>query len=802
MTASMLTPPTKPLSINIDFTERKDEDALNVRNKGRTNYTAACFYSAADGSAQPQPEGGVVSEPPNDPQPAKGICTIGDASPSPHTSTHTPTQTPMNKDVLSSPQSVTLNSHGASAGAILASAMVTAETSNTITADTCQRPSPPKKRGSVTSNATMRKIDTSYDMNLVPKVKKSPGFLRKWRQTFHTNHYTAFQGISVCASASPNINAGTTTASTAVPSSFSYSPSSYSLPGLVSCDGSFSEPAEADTGLVMCTEKNDSAHSSSHDEDPRPNIPCHACFQTHDTDPVSTTTLIPISPFALDSESVIWVPKTRSQWEDCIDEMVAVCTAAAWHKHRSNRTLRKKKDFHAPISRLYIEERVKIDDPLRGYQIRHKYGWLQGFVMMTTFTIWTHYFKWDTNHPANGIDHTKPKGMLDDGSLAIELEKQFRSGDPLSEGVVWSTVAEMSLVGALGCGEYLLQMALDDIARRGVYEYVVLEATETSRPFYEKFGFVRVGAICKYGKEQDVASGNQGIEVVGYRHWTYPESTVENLSVHGSPSCMMARKVIPRTSQVVGEGCHSCGNKIKPSFVDELSQFFVTEKPRIKKLPVNSSGRKRSMSGNGTPMTKATKLAKVASPGRITSSGRRSKAPSRLDEAVDKPKPRKTPAARTSRNSSTPTVIAVQGLPIKVRGKSNKPMLLRKQKIPSMYRSPKKLYFYNKVVTPKPGAVHPNVDYKSRYYFVINYDIDTEEIRAIPLFLRGQFKGKREGRPKWKAHVLPRNEKSNEQNYLKTMDVITSPCSNWDIVESYAVTKCASVQEESWDVLV
>lgn len=119
-----------------------------------------------------------------------------------------------------------------------------------------------------------------------------------------------------------------------------------------------------------------------------------------------------------------------------------------------------------------------------------------------------------------------------------------------------------------------------------------------------------------------------------------------------------------------------------------------------------------------------------------------------------------------------------------------------------MYRSPKKLYFYNKVVTPKPGTDHSNAVYKSKYYFVINYNIDTAEIRVIPLFLRGQFKGKREGRPKWKANVLPRCEKLNERNYLKTMDVITSPCSSWDIVESYAVTKCASVQEESWDVLV
>ena len=78
--------------------------------------------------------------------------------------------------------------------------------------------------------------------------------------------------------------------------------------------------------------------------------------------------------------------------------------------------------------------------------------------------------------------------------------------------------------------------------------------------------------------------------------------------------------------------------------------------------------------------------------------------------------------------------------------------------------------------------------------------MEAKQVSLIPLYLRGTFKGKREGRPKWKANVLPRTNLDDER-YLKSMDVIAAPVSKWEIVKSYAVTKCASVQEESWDVL-
>jgi hypothetical protein len=140
-----------------------------------------------------------------------------------------------------------------------------------------------------------------------------------------------------------------------------------------------------------------------------------------------------------------------------------------------------------------------------GYQIRHRNGWLQGFVLFTNFTTWTYGFHWDSMHemamqPSERSNYNDDT-VDHDGSLARELEAQQRSGDPKREGIVFQNIAEIALLGGLGCGEYLLRMALEQM-RAKRFQYVVLQATNTSKSFYEKFGFVRVGAICRYGQPQ------------------------------------------------------------------------------------------------------------------------------------------------------------------------------------------------------------------------------------------------------------------------------------------------------------
>jgi hypothetical protein len=295
------------------------------------------------------------------------------------------------------------------------------------------------------------------------------------------------------------------------------------------------------------------------------------------------------APFVADS-SVVWIPTKRQEWEDCLSEMTAVCTSAALRRHvaSANSTT---KPFFAPLSSDYIRDRIDIDDPLEGYQIRHRTGgWLQGFILWTNFTTWTHYFKWDSLNVMSGIPSTDKMAHAVDmnGSLSTELEAQPRSGDPLSSGVVFATIAEISLLGGMGCGEYLLRMALDDIKSRGQYKYVVMQATDQSRTFYERFGFVRVGAVCRYGSCKTGSAGLQGqtndCDVVGYRHWTYANE--RNLDKYGGPSYMMALRLpsIDHADDVVA-ACSQCANEVpKQRVIDQLKAVAVEEKPEITQL--------------------------------------------------------------------------------------------------------------------------------------------------------------------------------------------------------------------------
>ena len=239
--------------------------------------------------------------------------------------------------------------------------------------------------------------------------------------------------------------------------------------------------------------------------------------------------------------SVIWIPQGREEWFDCTDELASLCAEASlrWALNPKNLLGNSILVPPSPLSKAYIRERLDIDDPLHGYQIRHSQGgWLQGFIIWTTFTTWTRYFQWNSLHAESGMSTMTTslgKKYDVDGTLANELETLPRSGDPLKGGVIWQAIAEIGLVGGLGCGELLLNMALQDIASQGCYKYVVLQATETSWQFYEKFGFVRIGAVCTYG---------QSDHVCGYRHWTYPDE--KNLDTrHGGPSYMMAKKIQP-----------------------------------------------------------------------------------------------------------------------------------------------------------------------------------------------------------------------------------------------------------------
>ena len=69
---------------------------------------------------------------------------------------------------------------------------------------------------------------------------------------------------------------------------------------------------------------------------------------------------------------------------------------------------------------------------------------------------------------------------------------------------------------------------------------------------------------------------------------------------------------------------------------------------------------------------------------------------------------------------------------------ASKPPPWRKQRIPPMYRDPKRTYYYNRTVKPKKKT-----DSSASYYFVLNFDENTQKIQLIPLEIRGTFIGRR-----------------------------------------------------------
>lgn len=341
----------------------------------------------------------------------------------------------------------------------------------------------------------------------------------------------------------------------------------------------------------------------------------------------------PIRPTTPLPNSVVWKPTKRKDWEDSVSELTAVCTSAALRKHTGSPA-----KFVPPLSREYIRDRIDIDDPLRGYQIRHASGgWLQGFVLWTNFTTWTHYFTWDSLHPKCGLA-SSPHIKDVDGILSRELQALPRTGDPSDSGIVFENIAEIALLGGLGCGELLLRMALEEILKCPQYKYVILQATKDSRAFYERFGFQRVGAICRYANEKAAAetdnnrhddddsqatpdnntSSNQDEmeatpkdikqnplskshavptlddPIQGYRHWTHANESQHSLDLHGGPSYMMCLKLPEEPIQGL-------------NLLERLASCFVTEKPSVEAVGGSSTPnskrklKRQSSIGSHTP---------------------------------------------------------------------------------------------------------------------------------------------------------------------------------------------------------
>ena len=82
-------------------------------------------------------------------------------------------------------------------------------------------------------------------------------------------------------------------------------------------------------------------------------------------------------------DSVLLRPSTRAQWFVCLQELESLAQESL-----DRRATRLEMTTPSGLPLVYIADRMDIDDPLWGYQVRSsKTGWLQGFVTLTVFDL-------------------------------------------------------------------------------------------------------------------------------------------------------------------------------------------------------------------------------------------------------------------------------------------------------------------------------------------------------------------------------------------------------------------------------
>lgn len=294
--------------------------------------------------------------------------------------------------------------------------------------------------------------------------------------------------------------------------------------------------------------------------------------------------------------SAIYYVDQREHFTDSMSEMVLLCNQVM-----KTKAMKTGKGAGKPLSLEYIADRCDVDDPIFGYMIRTskkdsnhpscdshwQEGMMQGFVTCTTFTNWQKSFEWDSLHDsAFAYDDTDLAEQMvserkydKDGSLAQELQNTVRCGDPWNEGIVWPRIAEISLLGAMGCGKALLNLVIEKLecmppSSKFNYDYIVLQATNNSIPFYESMGFIRVGCITENNKRQ-TESENRVSESEGgspspprsRHHEKSPDSPSHNSEVVSSP-------VIKVFTEEHGETVLDYANKYK---CDPWDILFLTE---------------------------------------------------------------------------------------------------------------------------------------------------------------------------------------------------------------------------------
>ncbi|KAL3822336.1 hypothetical protein ACHAXA_002651 [Cyclostephanos tholiformis] len=267
--------------------------------------------------------------------------------------------------------------------------------------------------------------------------------------------------------------------------------------------------------------------------------------------------------------STLSVVTERKHLVDSIAEMTLLCNEAA----RRRRLEQSSSEFAPPpatakstkpLSIEYIFDRIDTDDPIWGLMVRTdvltslrgrtsnakcspmwRRGMLQGFITMTTFTNWQSTFRFDSLNVAafgsddDALEEQMSKGLRRydaDGSLAEAMEATIKGGNPHLEGIVYPRIAEVSLFGGLGCGKQLLRLLLEHLECMKAtasqnYDFLILQATENSIPFYESMGFIRVGCVQGKAASPDAYVSNPVFEYFTAKNGETPSSIAREFGV-------------------------------------------------------------------------------------------------------------------------------------------------------------------------------------------------------------------------------------------------------------------------------
>lgn len=142
-------------------------------------------------------------------------------------------------------------------------------------------------------------------------------------------------------------------------------------------------------------------------------------------------------------DSSLLRPSSRRQWFACIQELESLAQESL-----DRRATKLQVNAPSGLPLAYIADRMDIDDPLWGYQARcAKTGWLQGFITLTVFTTWTHFFEWNSTHPCSGMAAARianslvgkpdPAVYTSDGGETV-LQLATRIGQKASDIVSWN----------------------------------------------------------------------------------------------------------------------------------------------------------------------------------------------------------------------------------------------------------------------------------------------------------------------------------------------------------------------------